>query len=280
MTVANFLVHGVVRSAPLRKLYRACRETPVVGAVVCACARAALPSRNPTWTQLPAGLGEGLWLYCDPVYEEPYAKGDHELQTQAQLKARLGPGDCYYDLGAHTGFLSVIAGRIVGEDGLVLAVEADPENAALLRANAERNRMAQIQVLEAAAWSHSGKLTFRRPRPFTRMEGHVVPEASQDDQSITIPAVSLDELIFQEGRRAPQVVKIDVEGAEWAVLEGARRTLREVKPALLCDVHNPQEVEKIRALLREFGYSTEERRSPRSRYIDERVHQVWATNML
>lgn len=278
MIVANYFVRGAVRSPRMRWLYRTCRATPLVGAAMCACAKAVLPSRNPAWTQLSAGSGEGLWFYCDPVYEEPYAKGDHELETQDQLKARLKPGDCLYDLGAHTGFLSVIAGRLVGEKGLVLAVEADPENATVLRANAERNQMAQIQVLEAAAWSHSGQLTFSRPRPFTRMEGHVVE--APDDQSIAVPAVSLDDLIFKEGRRPPQLVKIDVEGAEWAVLEGARRMLREVKPALLCDVHNAHEVEKICALLREFGYSTEERLSSRSRYIDERVPQVSATSML
>lgn len=279
-TSKDVLLHAVVRSAFLRGLYRACRDLPLVGAVVQACANAALPPRNPAWTQLPAGPGKGLWFYCDPLYEEPYMNGDHERQTQALLNDRLRPGDCFYDLGAHTGFLSLIAARLVGKEGLVVALEPDPENAALLRANAQRNQMVQVRVLEVAAWSCSRQLAFKRPRPFTRMEGHVVPEATGSRQSITVSAVSLDELVFHQGQRAPQMVKIDVEGAERSVLEGARRVLREVKPALLCDVHDLAEIEKIRAVLGEFGYSTEYWQPSRSRYLDEKVHQVWATKRL
>ena len=72
------------------------------------------------------------------------------------------PGACFYDVGAHIGFYSLLAARLVGQGGHVVAFEPDPANAAVLRENITRNNLGQIEVVPVALWSHCGVVAFRR----------------------------------------------------------------------------------------------------------------------
>jgi FkbM family methyltransferase len=271
------IVHAMARSEWFRGVYGACRRVPVLGSLLHAGANGLLPHGTRVWSRLPEGLGKGLWFYSDPRFELGYANGDHEPWVQELLRSNLLPGDCCYDVGGHTGFFSLIAARFVGEKGLVVALEADPENAALLRGNAARNGMAQVRAIEAAAWSSSGKLTFERASPASnRTEGRVAQDGTARGAAITVAAVSLDDLQFGQGERAPNLVKMDVEGAEWEVLQGSQRLLRQMKPSLLCEVHDVGMIEKIQAFLRGFGYTTEHSQPAHPHYPDYKQHYVWA----
>ena len=79
---------------------------------------------------------------------------------QEILVKRLGPGMVFYDLGANVGFFSLVAARIVGESGQMFSFELDPEIAARLRRNIERNNLSNVTVVEAGLWSSNGKLNF------------------------------------------------------------------------------------------------------------------------
>jgi protein-L-isoaspartate O-methyltransferase len=124
------------------------------------------------WIRLPSGIGKGFWMYADPRSERGYANGDHEMWLQKLLESELGPGDCYYDVGAHSGFFCLIAARIVGASGAVVAVEPDPQNVAALRANIERNGLRQVFVVQAAVWNRAAsaerEATSRTAKPFRR----------------------------------------------------------------------------------------------------------------
>jgi hypothetical protein len=93
---------------------------------------------------------------------------------------------------------------------------------------------------------------------------------------IAVPAVSLDDLVFGEGRRAPDLVKMDIERAEREALQGARRLLSEVKPKLLCEVHNPAQMTQIRAYLQQFRYNAEEWKPVHPHYADYHQLYLWA----
>jgi len=69
---------------------------------------------------------------------------------------------------------------------------------------------------------------------------------------------------------------MDVEGAEWQALQGARRVLREVKPKLLCEIHDPAQMGQIRAYIEQFGYATEEWKPVHPHYADYRQLYLWA----
>ncbi len=227
--------------------------------------------------RIPEGLGKGLWMDVDPRFDVRYMDGGHEPWIQELLASELQAGDCYFDVGAHTGFFAMIAARVVGPTGCVVAFEADPENAALLKANVERNDLQQVKIVQAAVWSRAGEVTFERgPAESNRMQGHISESSSARGAGIVVPAVSLDEMVFERGMAGPKLVKIDIEGAEWGALQGARRLLDEKKPRVLCEVHDPSEVGKIQNYLRELGYAAEERKPAHEFYESWRELYVWA----
>ncbi|MGH9692103.1 MAG: FkbM family methyltransferase [Candidatus Acidiferrales bacterium] len=236
-----------------------------------------MPQGTKLWIRIPEGLGKGLWIYADPRFELGYTNGDHEPWIQDLLKSELRPGDCYYDVGAHTGFFSIIASRLVGRSGRIVAFEPDPTNAAGLRANIARNGITQIAVIQAAVWSSPGEVTFERASDASnRTQGHVTSMMDPRLAQISVPAVRLDDIVFEARNPAPHLIKMDVEGAEWGALQGASRLLSEVKPKLLCEVHDPNQMGQIRAYLERFGYEAEEWQPVHPHYSDYRQLYLWA----
>lgn len=67
-----------------------------------------------------------------------------------------------YDVGAHVGFISLVAAQLVGPEGKIFAFEADLENSARIFDHARMNRLPQIEVIRSAVWSTSKPLSFRR----------------------------------------------------------------------------------------------------------------------
>lgn len=277
MSVKEKTLQTLARSSLARGAYDSLRKIPGVGGSIEKLVRSALPPASRFWMQIPEGAGRGLWMNIDPRFDVRYMDGGHEPWIQELLQAELRPGDCYFDVGAHTGFFAMIAARAVGPKGCVVAFEADPENAALLKGNVGRNALRQVTIVQAAVWSGSGEIAFERgAAESNRMQGHISEDASAQVAGITVPAVSLDELVFLKGLPAPNLMKIDIEGAEWNALQGARRLLSEKKPKVLCEVHNVSEMVKIQDYLREVGYAAEERKPGGKFYESWQELYLWA----
>jgi FkbM family methyltransferase len=148
----------------------------------------------------------------------------HPFQLELFVEATQ-PGLVVADCGAYVGLYSVLAGRRVGAEGKVLAIEPDPRNAQALRANLAANDLSdRVEVIEAAASSRAG--TDRLSPSFGQFGssalGSLAPPAAPDLQATEIETVRLDDVL---GGRRIDLVKVDVEGAEALVLEGMRETL-------------------------------------------------------
>jgi FkbM family methyltransferase len=192
---------------------------------------------------VPQGHGEGL---CFDMRHLPLshshlgviAYGTLETSVQEAMVRHLGPGGVFYDIGANIGFFSLLGARLAGADGRVYAFEPAPDNAAAIRHNAAVNELSNISVIAKAAFSAAGvgklqvvddqswsKLTDYGAHPFT-------------EQVLEVELVAVDELVGE--LPPPTVVKIDVEGAEVAVLEGMRQTIDAHRPAIICELHGTQ----------------------------------------
>ena len=208
------------------------------------------------WVRIPEGLAQGLWLQVETRFEPQFLNGQYELQAQEVLRKYLRPGGCFYDIGAHVGFFSLCASRIVGESGVVMAFEPDPENAKVLREAAQRNDMPQLRVVEAAVWSSSGPIEFQRaPKSSSRVDGQVRPIANWEDENrVSVDGVSLDDFILRSKSRPPDFLKVDVEAAESEVLKGASWLFGTYAPLLLCEVHNATNEAGVREWLTQQKY--------------------------
>ena len=230
------------------------RRVPVLGKCVSWAGEKLVPRDSLAWVQVQKGPAEGLWLHLNPRTGKNYFEGGGEPEVQEVLREQLRPGMSFYDIGANIGFFSLLAARIVGKEGHVVAFEADPEVAVRLREHVVRNEFGWIAVEEKAVWSEPRTVYFARTDPATSPDrglGHVVPEGVSD--AIQIVAESLDAYALTQ--RAPDFMKWDVEGAEVEVFRGARRVLKENRPGIICEMHSEK---NRRVLVEEFsrlGYS-------------------------
>jgi len=179
-----------------------------------------------------------------------------ELPEHTLLKTlRLKPGARVFDLGAHQGVVALMVSRIVGESGSVVALEPGQHNFDTAMKNKHSNGADNLALLCAAASNCSGTISFS-----DGMNGRIGPGQIR-------PSYSVDDLAMKFG--APDVVKIDVEGHESRVLEGAKATLA-AKPDWYVEVHSglgleasggsPEEIVK---LFQDAGYTL---------YIQDDIH--------
>jgi FkbM family methyltransferase len=109
------------------------------------------------------------------------------------------------------------------------------------------NRFNNVRIHDCAVANVTGPLRFAPGG--NRTTGHL-----DDAGTLTVDAVALDEFVFGRGNPAPQVIKIDVEGAERQVLEGARRLLETAPPLLVLATHGQRVRGQCCELLRSIGY--------------------------
>jgi FkbM family methyltransferase len=212
-----------------------------------------IPARK-EWVKVQTGLTSGLWICIDLATERTWWLGTHEPVTQQVLQKVLDPSKVMYDVGAHIGFYALAAARLGTR---VIAFEPDPESAARLRANVDRNGLGdKVRAVETAVWSRSlPSITFRRGLP--RSQGGISwcdhQPVLATDEVIDVAAVCLDDFVAGGGP-APQVIKVDVEGSESEVLNGALNTLRNHRPALILEVHTAGQYAAVTQILDNAAY--------------------------
>jgi FkbM family methyltransferase len=147
------------------------------------------------------------------------------------------PGHTVWDVGGNVGLFAFAAAGQAGSDGHVLTIEPDPTLADLLRRSARLQPpdSSPVDVLEAAVAGSVGAarlVVARRGRSANHLAGP--PDAGGSRETVLVPVLTLDSLL--DSFPAPQVLKIDIEGAEALALSGAGRLLSEVRPTVICEV--------------------------------------------
>lgn len=230
------------------------RRVPVLGRCVSWAGAKLVPRDALAWVQVQDGPAQGLWLRLNPRTGKTYFEGGGELEVQQALRQHLRAGTTFYDIGANIGLFSLLAARLVGGEGRVVAFEADPEIAARLREHVARNEFGWITVEEKAVWSEPRTVFFARTDPATSPDrglGHVVSASAGD--TIQVIAESLDD--YTRTQPAPDFLKCDVEGAEVEVFRGAQRLLKEKRPGIICEMHSEENHHFLLEEFSRFGYT-------------------------
>jgi FkbM family methyltransferase len=143
------------------------------------------------------------------------------------------PGGRIIEIGANTGTETVNFAMIAGERGSVIAFEPEPSVLRVLRRNVEINAFANVSVIAAAVSDRSGSVRFVPPSPLGNSGVGWVTGGTERDDALEVPAITLDSLSADYG--AANVIAIDTEGHEIAVLRGAREYLRRYRPMLILE---------------------------------------------
>jgi len=153
------------------------------------------------------------------------------FEDEAELVRRLArPGFRMLDIGANVGFYALAAAAASGGDARIAAFEPTPEVAALLRASVAENGFAGIAVHELALGAREGTLVL------SRGADSALNRIVADGEGARVPIRTLDEVSEREDLRGIDFVKIDVEGAETAVIAGGRGFLARESPLVMFEV--------------------------------------------
>jgi FkbM family methyltransferase len=188
--------------------------------------------------QIGSGIGKGLFINVGSS-AAAYVLGTFKPDLQTYLSSNVKAGNVFYDVGANVGFFSLLAARLIGPHGNVISFEPLPENLRSLRANVERNRFANVKILPFALGAANGEQVFQVSERPTWGKLKDVGTAAPDKYLTDIKVIvrRLDDLVIEGAIPPPDFVKIDVEGAEVEVVEGAIETLSRHGPALIIELH-------------------------------------------
>ncbi|MFN3592070.1 MAG: FkbM family methyltransferase [Thermaurantiacus sp.] len=171
------------------------------------------------------------------------------VETVRQL---VGPGDTFVDAGANIGFYSVQAARRAGEHGHVIAVEMMPDTADILRAQVQRNRLANVRVVEAALSDTEGDEVLAHVSSGRYGQASLVAHAA-DAKSVRVTTTTLAQLLADVPRVA--LMKMDLEGAELSALVGGRPALPRIE-AIIFEAHT--RAGEVAMFLAEAGFAVRE----------------------
>jgi FkbM family methyltransferase len=172
-------------------------------------------SQEGVWATL-----NGLKVCMPPRFIAHYVLQEYEELTQRTFRESVQKGNVVVDIGAHIGYYSLLAARLVGETGTVHAVEPCHETTAFLQKSIQANRFTNIAVHSCAAGSRHGLREFQITGS-SDSHGFYRHPNTGTVRTVEVMQEPLDGII--EGR--VDIVKIDVEGAEIEVLEGMRDIL-------------------------------------------------------
>jgi FkbM family methyltransferase len=192
-----------------------------------------------------------LWT----VVKDNLVLGEYERYGVSLERAR----GVVIDAGAHVGLFSLLASARARD---VVALEAHPVNFALLVANLERNERGNVDARHCALWSEPGQVDL--------VEGSNSGAASVlggEGRTFTVQADTLDAIVAETG--PVDLLKLDIEGAEFAVIDSASdETLRQIS-AVVAEVHLDGEGERLGPLvgrLRNSGFAVVVRPPPSARW--------------
>lgn len=191
------------------------------------------PNRGLKWI---VGAGtHGCWL-------GRYERGEIEKFT-----SHLNSSTVVWDIGAHAGFFAMACAKRCAH---VVACEPDARNIAFLRRHITLNGLNNISIVEAAISNiHGGQVSFGGSD--SSYQGQI------GGQGNFVQTASIDALI-NFGFPPPNIVKMDIEGAEGDALNGAHQTLIDQRPKMLIATHSSELAVQCSEILRRFNYDVDQ----------------------
>jgi len=179
-----------------------------------------------------------------------------EVEQAKRLASLLRPGQVFFDVGANVGFYSLLGSRLVEGHGQVFAFEPMPRNIMFLCRHVDLNHARNVTIFPLACADRIMTELFYFGA--NNALGHLAEDnrRQQNDRAILVSTTTLDAAVERLGI-SPDVIKIDVEGAEMRVLKGAKDVLTRVRPSLLLSVHSAQLREACLTYLDGFNYRLE-----------------------
>lgn len=187
-----------------------------------------------------ARLSFGTVVACDlwdEVQFDMWWGGEtYEIRQTPDFKSLLKPQCVVFDIGANAGYYSLIAAPLVGPEGRIYAFEPAAEQFRRLKDNATRNGFSQILPFKLALCDRVGEAVLHLDDEFNTGSASLRPAGARNIRDEIVKCTTLDDFVESKQVDRIDVMKIDVEGCELAVLRGGQRALDRLRPILLIEV--------------------------------------------
>lgn len=184
-------------------------------------------------------------------YINGYWIGHYEFPIQAALKRLLRAGDTFFDVGANAGFFTLMASTFVGSEGRCVAFDPSPENARSIGEQLALNSRKNCQVVMEAIADCEGNAKFSFVSAGSS-EAHL-GNSRDNEASIEVRVTTLDNAVRRFGN--PDLIKMDVEGAEGLALAGADHVLNHIRPLWLIELHGIECEREVKQRMLAANYS-------------------------
>ena len=193
------------------------------------------------------GLNKGMrWVAGSSIHG--CWLGHYEIEKQGLVAKLVRPGMRVFDIGANAGFYTLAFSRLIGGKGHVWAFEPFAENANNILRHLNLNSIENVTLVQAAVADRPGVAGFKIA------QSNSMGMISESSKGYLVPTVTLDSLIQDGIVAAPDLIKMDVEGAEASVLEGASALLAKGATILLIALHGEVPMRRCLTLLSQAGY--------------------------
>jgi len=203
---------------------------------------------------------------CDPMSAKIACGESYEIEARKKIFPMIKRGMTIIDIGAHIGYYTIPFSLKVGENGIVVAFEPNSDIRAQLQNNLDQNNPRNVIVVPYAVSNKNSVTDFYVAQK--NRGGYSSLKKNKDYEpakKIRVETKKLDDVLDSLGISEVDVIKIDVEGAEKLVFEGAKRLLtRKRKPIILFECNDAtclpfgHNVFGVLKLLDSFGYDLEE----------------------
>jgi len=221
--------------------------------------------------EILTGTQEGFNIFASPRNYASYGiyfLGEYDRHMTNFMKAHIIEGNTCWDIGTDRGWFTLLMASLVGSEGRVDAFEAFPGNFRKLEKNIGLNSFSWVHANNLAVSDKTGKMHFLPPSDkITNYIGYLndcsgVGYLTTEKQpgSISVSTVTLDQYADEAEIRRLDFVKLDIEGAEVAALQGAERTIKRFRPTIAVEYNRETalragtSINELDILLENFEY--------------------------
>jgi FkbM family methyltransferase len=228
---------------------------------------------TPVWNTFSYAPMEKVTMYFDPKgpWQQKLLSDKYDAYIFNRLKSLNLSGKTIFDVGAHIGFHSFYFSQLVGSKGKVYAFEPHPKNLERIQLciNENKNKVPTPIVVGIALSKTEGVIDFtlnndiesgRSSGGFIENADTIWEKAVFTNRGFTktkVKTLPLDELKKIGISAKPNIIKIDVEGAEALVLRGGQKTILSHKPLIFLEVHSIKAMFEVMDFFKSVSYNTE-----------------------
>lgn len=202
-----------------------------------------LPNRGSVRLQYRETLGLSSLLY-----------GTFEMAELKFVGRYLTSGDNAFDIGANVGVFSAVMGLATAGGGRVTAFEPVPSNVVRLKQNLERNQLTNVDIRAIALGSGEAELEIHLAEDAAYHSFGPIQKPFRSVRCLKVPVRRLDSVWREIGAPTVRFVKIDVEGAEEEVLNGAKEFLTACRPVVLIEANSAEHLKRLKQQFDDLGF--------------------------